>query len=118
MGYPCVLHDGSRNCRRVSGRYFWIGRLGSIPSGTRSKRVSSWHGNAQSCGDIPFYMQLAAATQQPYHPTDVSSLTTILAILALIVSFFSAWLNAELVYRLSIGVYPAAHENAENSVRE
>jgi uncharacterized membrane protein len=52
------------------------------------------------------------------NPTDVSSLATILAILALIVSFFSAWLGAELVYRLSIGVYPAAHENAENSLRE
>lgn len=45
---------------------FWIDRLAfhSFRHAGEESRFSAWH--AQSCGDIPFYMQLAAARQQPY----------------------------------------------------
>jgi uncharacterized membrane protein len=98
----------------VAGTFGLIDWL-SIPSGTRAKRVGSWHGMLNL---LVIFLFTCSWLLRHGNPTDVSSLATILGILALIVSLFSAWLGAELVYRLAIGVDPAAHENAENSLRE
>ena len=87
----------------------------AIPSGTRAKRVASWHGLLNL---LVIFLFTCSWLLRNGNPTDVSFLATSLGILALMVSLFSAWLGAELVYRLAIGVDPAAHENAENTLRE
>jgi uncharacterized membrane protein len=95
----------------IFGLIDWL----SIPSGTRAKRVGSWHGMLNLAVILLF---TCSWLLRHGNPTDVSFLATILAVVALIIALFSAWLGAELVYRLSIGVDPAAHENAGNSLKE
>jgi uncharacterized membrane protein len=84
-----------------------------IPRGTRARRVGAWHGS----GNV-LVMALFALSWQLREPeSDVPAAALVLALAGVALALVTAWLGAELVSRLGVGVDEDAGVDATSSLR-
>lgn len=87
----------------------------SIPARTRAKRIGLLHAVLNLVVLGVFAVSWVMRREDPAAPPFTAAL---LGALALVVSFVSAWLGGELIYRLSIGVDREAHPDAASSLKK
>jgi len=93
----------------VFGLIDWL----AIPAHTRAKRVGLWHGIGNAIVTVFF----AASWVLRRATSDRPSATALtLSFVAVVIALISAWLGAELVDRLGVGVDDGANLNATNSL--
>lgn len=86
-----------------------------IPSGTRAKRVGSFHGLGNLIAVVLFATSAYLRIGLPqYQGTGV---TLALEVVAFALLGVTAWLGGELVDRMGVGVDDGAHLDAPNSLR-
>lgn len=95
----------------VFGWLDWI----AIPSGTRARRIGLWHGVGNVVVLALFILSWVLRRGTPELPPTgaiVAGLT------AVVLAVLTAWLGAELVYRLEVGVDDGAHLDSPSSLSE
>lgn len=85
----------------------------AIPSGTRAKRLGFWHGSGNALMLSLFGIGWNLRRSDPQNP---SRAALGLSFSALLLGQITAWLGAELVYRLGVGVDPGAQLDAPDSL--
>ena len=93
----------------VFGVWDWM----TIPTGTRAKRIGLLHVVANTVALVAFALEWWQCRRAPYTPTLPFIL---IGVIGLAIVIFGAWLGAELIYRLGVGVDQDAGVNAPNSL--
>ena len=88
----------------------------AIGGGTRAKRVGLIHGIGNVIIVLLFVWSLWLRVPEPAYAPDL--LPFILGVVGIGLALVTAWLGAELVYRLRIGVDDDAHPDAASSLRD
>jgi uncharacterized membrane protein len=83
-----------------------------IPRGTRARRVGAWHG----VGNAVVLALFAASWWLRAYDRDVPLVALALSLIGVGLSLVTAWLGAEMVARLGIGVYEDASPDAPGSL--
>jgi uncharacterized membrane protein len=86
----------------------------AIPHGTRAKSVGAVHGAGNV---IVLLLFIGSWLLRLDDPEDPQALAIVLSLAGVGLSLVTAWLGGELVSRLGVGVYDAAHLDAPNSLR-
>jgi uncharacterized membrane protein len=87
----------------------------ALPTGTRAKAIGAWHGGGNVLIVLLFAISwlLRQAGGHAYLP---NILPFVLALTGAVLALGTAWLGAELVYRMRVGVDADANVNATNSL--
>jgi uncharacterized membrane protein len=85
-----------------------------IPKGTRARRIGAIHGVGNVVVIGLFTLSLLSRWREPAYLPDLMPL--VFGFLAAVLALFTAWLGAELVYRLRVAVDEDANLNASNSI--
>ena len=83
-----------------------------IPRGTRARRVGAWHGVGNACTLALF----AGSWWLRDYDHDVPVVALALSLIGAALLLVTAWLGAEMVARLGIGVYEDANPDAPSSL--
>jgi uncharacterized membrane protein len=83
-----------------------------IPRDTRARRVGAWHG----LGNAAVLALFAASWWLRDYDRDVPVVALALSLIGAALSLVTAWLGAEMVARLGIGVYEDASADAPSSL--
>jgi uncharacterized membrane protein len=83
-----------------------------IPGGSRARRVGAWHGG----GNLLVLALFALSWQLREPESDVPAAALMLSLVAVALALVTAWLGAELVSRLGVGVDEQAGVNATSSL--
>ena len=94
----------------VTGLLEWL----AIPGGTRAKRIGLLHGAGNAVVMVVFLASLLVRWSDPAYLPDV--LPAALSLLGFAISFGTAWLGGELVYRLRVGIDNGADLDAASSL--
>lgn len=86
----------------------------AIPSGTRAKRIGTYHGLGNLTIVVLFLVSWLLRLNAIEHAPSVLAL--IFSFAGIILGGMTAWLGGELVDRLGVGVDPGANLNAPNSL--
>lgn len=92
----------------------WLDWLG-IPAGTRAKRIGLWHGLGNVAVLVLFILSWVLRRGNPAEPTTGA---IVAGLSGVILTVITAWLGAELVYRLGVGVDGGAHLDSPSSLSE
>ena len=87
----------------------WLG----IPRGTRAKAIGMQHG----IGNLIVTALFAVSWMLRYSTGGPSTTAMAVSALAVVIALFTAWMGAELVGRLSVGVDEDAHVDAPSSLK-
>ena len=96
----------------VFGLVDWLG----IPGGTRAKRLGAYHGAGNLAVVGLFALSFVTRLAKPAYLPDPVPL--VLGLAGASIAVVTAWLGAELVYRLRIGVDDGAHPDAPSSLTD
>jgi uncharacterized membrane protein len=83
-----------------------------IPRGTRARRVGAWHG----LGNLCVLASFAGSWWLRDYDHDVPVVALALSLIGAALLLVTAWLGAEMVARLGIGVYEDANPDAPSSL--
>ena len=93
----------------VPGAIDWA----AIPSGTRAKRVATWHGAGNAVVLVLFVIAWLVRRDAP---ATVPGMALVPELVAAAVTVVTGWLGGELVDRLAVGIDRGAHLDAPNSL--
>jgi uncharacterized membrane protein len=86
----------------------------ALPTGTRAKAIGAWHGGGNLL--IVALFAVSWLLRQSGHAYLPNYLPFVLALAGALLALGTAWLGAELVYRMRVGVDADANVNASNSL--
>ena len=95
----------------IFGLLDWLG----IPSGTRAKRVGTWHALGNAAVLALFFLSWLLRRGDPAAPPTGAIVAGLMGVM---LSVIAAWLGGELVYRLGVGVDGGAHLDSPSSLSE
>lgn len=99
----------------LTAAVFGFGDWLAIPGGTRAKRLGLVHGIGNVAVTALFALSWLLRTGDPTYLPD-NPLPLILGVAGALIALFTAWLGAEMVYRLRVAVDDGANLDASSSL--
>jgi uncharacterized membrane protein len=99
----------------LAAAVFGFGDWLAIPGGTRAKRLGLVHGIGNVAVTALFALSWLLRTGDPTYLPD-NPLPLILGVAGALIALFTAWLGAEMVYRLRVAVDDGANLDASSSL--